>query len=440
MKRYAEALRLAEDYTQQGHLLEALRVRVSALAIEAIDLINLLAIADLLDSQAETRTATRTLSAVVRWGAHAAHPILALVALKRLMARGTEFDSLAEALAALYASDSTRLGATTRLRLSDPDGELGPAFQVSGAALPELVHQVIDHLSADTEARFSFPAKLPPIPVLSDLEAPVFCEALRAITLERVPAGVTVIREGEAGAAFYIVGRGLVEVWRGREQERSTLAQLHAGAIFGEMSLVTDQPRSASVTALEATDLLCLGRDALIAANPKLPVIAKALENFAHRRAVENLVNRAQLFAPLDAQQRLDLLRRFVAFEGKAGATWIRQGDQGEGLYLVVSGRVSVVQRQADGCNDEVAQLGPGEVFGEISLLYEVPATASVISQGQTTVLFLKRKYVQKLLEALPELRTYVESLGEERMLVTRLTASVPPPPSREPDDFFLWT
>ena len=77
-----------------------------------------------------------------------------------------------------------------------------------------------------------------------------------------VPAGGVVLREGEDSDRFFVIESGLVEV----TQERVVLRQEGPGEYFGEIGLLRDVPRTATVTAVEDTVLLALGRDEFLAA------------------------------------------------------------------------------------------------------------------------------------------------------------------------------
>jgi small-conductance mechanosensitive channel/CRP-like cAMP-binding protein len=101
-------------------------------------------------------------------------------------------------------------------------------------------------------------------------------------------AGDTVIREGDRGESMFVVMRGRVAVEASQPQAGLVrLAELGPGEYFGEMSLMTGTPRMATVTALEETLLLELGRDAVrgvLAANPRL---VERLGEALHRRLAE---------------------------------------------------------------------------------------------------------------------------------------------------------
>jgi CRP-like cAMP-binding protein len=88
-----------------------------------------------------------------------------------------------------------------------------------------------------------------------------------AARLERldVSSGDTIIRQGEAGEECYLLRSGCVEVLaKGVRGDEHKLATLDPGSIFGEAALLTDEPRNATVRALEPSTLLALRRTDLL--------------------------------------------------------------------------------------------------------------------------------------------------------------------------------
>lgn len=83
-----------------------------------------------------------------------------------------------------------------------------------------------------------------------------------ASILERrfVPKDVLVMKEGEEATCAYLIQSGTVEVYTELEGKKISLAKLDTGQIFGEMALVFDEPRSASVRTLEDCNLIILTR------------------------------------------------------------------------------------------------------------------------------------------------------------------------------------
>ena len=94
------------------------------------------------------------------------------------------------------------------------------------------------------------------------------------------------------------------------------------------------------------------------------------------------------LFAPLDPSTLEYLASRVEPVAVAAGETVFRQGEPGDRYYLVEAGRVSVT---VDGA--AAPELGPGDAFGEIALLRDVPRTATVAALEDTRLLALEREH-----------------------------------------------
>jgi hypothetical protein len=90
--------------------------------------------------------------------------------------------------------------------------------------------------------------------------------------------GAVIVEEGEAGDRAYIIRRGHAEVFR--EAGRTVLRRLGPGDVFGEMAILTDRPRNASVRAIDEVEALVITRDSLereLARNEWLATITRAL-------------------------------------------------------------------------------------------------------------------------------------------------------------------
>jgi CRP-like cAMP-binding protein len=117
-------------------------------------------------------------------------------------------------------------------------------------------------------------------------------QILPCIHDRQLKAGEIVFRAGDGGDALYIVARGKVEVLTslpGAEASGGAIAELGEGHAFGEMSLLSGGPRTATIRAVEDTDLLEIDKhdfDQLIAADRQL---ADAVKRISHQRAISNL-------------------------------------------------------------------------------------------------------------------------------------------------------
>lgn len=95
-------------------------------------------------------------------------------------------------------------------------------------------------------------------------------------------AGSTPITQGSKGAAFFLILDGSVEV----EKDGTPIARLGSGDFVGEMALLRNQPRTATVNALADTTVFAFGRPALAAALKAEPTMSMALlEAMADRQA-----------------------------------------------------------------------------------------------------------------------------------------------------------
>jgi CRP-like cAMP-binding protein len=119
---------------------------------------------------------------------------------------------------------------------------------------------------------------------------PQAIESLLTNVRERhVGAGETVFQAGDPGDALYIVASGRVAVLHPTEQGEKPIAELGEGKAFGEMALLSGAPRTATIRALEETELLQIEKtdfDRLVALDRDLAV---GLQRLSHERALSNL-------------------------------------------------------------------------------------------------------------------------------------------------------
>ncbi|TMQ03908.1 MAG: cyclic nucleotide-binding domain-containing protein [Deltaproteobacteria bacterium] len=294
-----------------------------------------------------------------------------------------------------------------------PDVRLAAPADAVVAALDRA-----ERAAADAE----LPAALHPIPLLSALSEAAFRRVLGTLVLRRLPAGALVIREGEPGNAFYFVASGRLRVYATDGLGRQTdLAELGETAVFGEMALLSAQPRSASVVCATEVDLLEAGQKALAQLADELGAVAEALHGFTRERLLGNLMATSPLFRPFQRMQQRELLRRFTSHDVASGTVVIHEGEQGRGLFVVLSGELDVSRRGADGSAIPLAGLRTGDVFGEMAILRNAATTATVVAVRPATVLFLAREYVARIVAAVPEIKSYLEALAEDREIDNQL-------------------
>jgi MFS family permease len=157
------------------------------------------------------------------------------------------------------------------------------ALVASGAILPILGilswHRLgaIDRAYALPERQLSL---LRTSPIFAPLPEAQLEQLARALVEERVPAGAAVVREGERGDRFYLVAAGDLDV----SVDGSAVRTLHAGDHFGEIALLREVPRTATVTARSEADLYVLDQDEFISAVTGHATSAKAAEAVVSQR------------------------------------------------------------------------------------------------------------------------------------------------------------
>jgi hypothetical protein len=105
-------------------------------------------------------------------------------------------------------------------------------------------------------------AVLRSISIFAPLDIPTVDHLAQQLRARLAPAGEEIVRQGDVGDRFYIIDRGRVEV----TADGRSVAELGPGAYFGEIALLRDVPRTATVRTLDETRLLTLERDQFLAA------------------------------------------------------------------------------------------------------------------------------------------------------------------------------
>ena len=99
-------------------------------------------------------------------------------------------------------------------------------------------------------------------PVFRDMPEDVVGAIAKVVEAKVIPAGTTLFRKGEPGDSFWMIQTGKVRVFRQDEEGvELTLSELGPGQSFGEMALLTGEPRSASVETLEETQVMVLAKE-----------------------------------------------------------------------------------------------------------------------------------------------------------------------------------
>lgn len=290
--------------------------------------------------------------------------------------------------------------------------DLGELTALSGNELLDRGESALDaYLATDLPPD----APAPKLPLFGELAPPALEQLLAEWSLRELAAGEPAIEEGDEGREAFVVVRGHLEARRGTGDEAIVLADLGPGALFGEMALVSDAPRAASVIASEPVQLLVASRESLEKLAERTPKIGQRLSEFCRARMVSNLMRHSAILGAVEASERASLMARFETRSFKPGERLVTYEQETEGLFLIASGAVNVVGRDADGDELQVAQLGPGDIVGEIGLVLRRPATADVIATHPTVAMELRHEEFQEAIRQHPNLLRELYDLATKR-------------------------
>ncbi|RFU28691.1 hypothetical protein B7463_g7646, partial [Scytalidium lignicola] len=220
---------------------------------------------------------------------------------------------------------------------------------------------------------------------------------LGALVEKPIPAkGIKVISQGDQGDFFYVVEKGVFEVYvnpsgslqPGPNGLGEKVATIEPGGSFGELALMYNAPRAATVVSADAgCTLWALDR----------VTFRRILmdSTFQRRRLYEGFLEEVPLLSTLDRYERSKIADALETQKYPAGTTIIREGDVGEAFYLLESGEAEAYKK---GTEAPVKFYHKGDYFGELALLNDAPRAASVVSKTEVKVATLGKDGFQRLL------------------------------------------
>jgi cGMP-dependent protein kinase len=229
-----------------------------------------------------------------------------------------------------------------------------------------------------------------------------------AMDKELVGAGNFVIRQGDTGDKFYVLEAGTCDIMVNDQK----VAECQAGDAFGELALMYNAPRAASIVATSPCTLWFISRRTFHR------ILAKGASSAQMARC--EFLKQVKQLEPLSSHQisQLAAASRQELFDPETYI--IRQGDEGDTFYLIEEGRVKCTHRRSetDDTETDLIELAAGDYFGEMALLLDEPRHANVIALEPTRCLTLNRDQFVELLGPMRDLL--------DRQMRIRVLKSVP--------------
>ena len=205
---------------------------------------------------------------------------------------------------------------------------------------------------------------------------------IEAMKHYRIATREIVFEQGKPAASFFILASGRLEVVVGGRQ----VNVIKPGEGFGELALLHDTPRSATIRTLEPCSMWAVDgktfRQFLQTVNS---------QNYAENKA---FINSVHLFSSLTDDQRENLVNALTSHQFASGQKIVNEGDPGDLFYIIKDGTVSCTKGGI-----EIRRLTKGEFFGEQALLYGGTRTATITAvDGQVKCVSIGRTDLEQVL------------------------------------------
>jgi len=266
------------------------------------------------------------------------------------------------------------------------------ALVAAAVPLPLVVvagWRMLHRLDSTAEQRTRVRSLLHGVECLEPLDMVSLESLAGGVVRVKVPEGAEVVRQGEDGDRFYVVDTGTADI----VLDGYNVGVVTPGGSFGERALLRDVPRTATVRTRTSMELLALSREDFLTAltghsdvGARTATPALRASSDWNRRDRAEALSRVSLLSHLDTSQLRELAVRSVVDTWPQGTVIIRQGDEGDRFFVLLSGRAAVAVG-----TEPASELHAGDQFGEIALLHGVPRSAEVTASSDVATLSLRR-------------------------------------------------
>lgn len=212
-------------------------------------------------------------------------------------------------------------------------------------------------------------------------------------------AGDNVIKQGDDGEVLYVVDTGILSCYRrmkDEDTEDTFLKKYEQGEAFGELALLYNAPRAATIIADSESICFSLDRDCF-----NNIVKESAIKR---RRRYDEFVQKIEILNELNSYERQKLTDCMQTETYQKDSVIIKQGDMGDKFYFVEEGNCIATKGEGD---DEktVFQYAENDYFGELALLHETPRAANIkVTSDYILVGAIDRLAFKRLLGPLADL------------------------------------
>lgn len=233
--------------------------------------------------------------------------------------------------------------------------------------------------------------------LFKNLDPEQMAQVLDAMFERNVDAGEHIIELDDDGDNFYVIERGTFDIVKKVDNIPQVVGTYDNSGSFGELALMYNTPRAATIIATSSGSLWALERQTF------RRIIVK--NNAKKRRVYEAFIESLPLLESLEPSERMRVVDVLSSKTYTDGERIITQGDQADCFYIVESGHVRItIIRQSktrlDKASEEVeiAVCSRGEYFGELALVTNKPRAASAYAKGNVKCLVMDIHAFERLL------------------------------------------
>ncbi|MBM4133436.1 MAG: cyclic nucleotide-binding domain-containing protein [Nitrospira sp.] len=247
-------------------------------------------------------------------------------------------------------------------------------------------------------------ALLASVELFRGLDQPTLRKLESEMTPVHVSAGEVLFRRGDPADSLYLVADGSLQVvFKRADDTEQVLGQIGIGGCLGEIALLANQPRSATVRAIMPSELLRLTKAGFDRFLVQHPDIKQQLERLATSRQSGQSLALMDLFRGIDRAALDQVIQDSTWLRLSGGDILFRQGDPADCLYTVVNGRLEAIIQSEGGGDPAVRPIGRGTCVGEMALLTDAPRSATVRAVRDSELIRLSRAAFDRLLHDYPQ-------------------------------------
>ncbi|XP_051917415.1 cAMP-dependent protein kinase type II-beta regulatory subunit-like [Hippocampus zosterae] len=232
--------------------------------------------------------------------------------------------------------------------------------------------------------------------LFKNLEPEEMAQVLDAMFEKFCAEGERVIDQDDDGDNFYVIERGTFSVLVKVEGGEKLVGRYDNRGSFGELALMYNTPRAATVVAALPGALWCLDRLTF------RRIIVK--NNAKKRKLYEAFIETLPLLTSLELSERMKVVDVISTKVYCDSQRIIAQGESADCFYIVESGRVRITMKRSrtkkeqDEEEVEIATCSRGQYFGELALVTNKPRAASAYAVGSVKCLVMDVKAFERLL------------------------------------------